>query len=274
MSVKIFFCYAHEDEPLLNKLKGHLLPLQRQGLIDVWHDRNIAPGSEWEEEIRRHLNEAEIILLLISPDFMNSDYCYGIEMKRAIDRHSRGVARVIPIILRPTYWEVEPLSGLQALPRDAKPVISPFWHSQDEAFLNIAEGIRQLVPIAKRSLGFISYRNDKEVIRNFVQIDEPLPVSLTFMFSLVEDNQRQASIHLMENSERLKVVDDIFKGTTFDEAIIDLPPKLSQGAKFEVTFELNRHGLLYITGRVPLTNTVSKAIFKSTKSIYKSIWTT
>lgn len=93
MAVKIFFCYAHEDEALLKKLKDHLMPLQRQRHIDVWHDRDITAGVEWEREINEHLNTAQIILLLVSSDFMGSDYCYGIEMKRAVPTAStkRGV---------------------------------------------------------------------------------------------------------------------------------------------------------------------------------------
>src|SRR5436309_328404 len=109
MAVKLFFCYAHEDEPLLNKLKSHLSPLQRQGLITVWYDRDISAGTEWNDEIDTHLRTADLILLLISPDFMASDYCYGIEMTRALERHKRREARVIPIILRPVYWQGEPL---------------------------------------------------------------------------------------------------------------------------------------------------------------------
>ena len=142
MPVKIFFCYAHEDEPLLNKLKAHLRPLQRQGLIDVWHDRDISAGTEWEQEINKHLNDAKIILLLVSPDFMDSDYCYGIEMKKALERHERGEAKVIPIILRPVYWQGL-LGKLQALPTDAKPVISSSWHYLDEAFFDVSECIRK-----------------------------------------------------------------------------------------------------------------------------------
>jgi len=80
MAIKIFFCYAHEDETLLNTLKKHLRPLQRQGLIDMWYDRDISAGTEWEHEITEQINTADIILLLISPDFMDSDYCYGTEM--------------------------------------------------------------------------------------------------------------------------------------------------------------------------------------------------
>src|SRR5258708_31258554 len=107
MAVKIFLCYAREDELLLNKLRAHLAPLKRQGLVDTWHDRNISAGSEWEHEINLHLNDAQIILLLISVDLMNSDYCYSIEMKRALERHRQGKARVIPVILRPAFWEVD-----------------------------------------------------------------------------------------------------------------------------------------------------------------------
>src|SRR5947209_3702140 len=113
MAVKIFFCYAHEDENLLNKLKTHLKPLQRQGLIDVWYDRDISAGTEWEWEINEQLRNAQLILLLVSPDFMNSDYCYGSEMKRAMERHEAGDARIIPILLRPVYWQEAPFSKLQ-----------------------------------------------------------------------------------------------------------------------------------------------------------------
>ena len=143
MAVKIFFCYAHEDEALLKKLKDHLMPLQRQRHIDVWHDRDITAGVEWEREINEHLNTAQIILLLVSADFMGSDYCYGIEMKRAVERHEQEEARVIPIILRHVYWQGEPLGKLQALPRDAIPVKS--WQDQDEALYNVVEGIHKVV---------------------------------------------------------------------------------------------------------------------------------
>jgi TIR domain/NB-ARC domain len=147
MAVKIFFCYAHEDEELLKKLKTHLRPLQRQGLIDVWHDRDIRAGAAWEQEISKHLNTAQIILLLVSPDFMDSDYCYGIEMTRALERHEAGEACVIPVILRPCDWQHDPaLGSLLVLPTDGKPLIT--WPSPpyyDTAFEDIAKGIRKVV---------------------------------------------------------------------------------------------------------------------------------
>jgi hypothetical protein len=143
MPVQIFCCYAHEDELLLNKLKSHLRPLQRQRLIDLWYDRDISAGTDWEQEITTRLDTAQIVLLLVSPSFMDSDYCYSVEMKRAIERHERGDVRIIPIILRPVYWHGSSLDKLQALPTNAKPVKS--WSDQDEAFYNVVEGIRKVI---------------------------------------------------------------------------------------------------------------------------------
>ena len=141
MPVKIFCCYSHADEVLLNQLKSHLKPLQRENLIDVWHDRDISAGTEWEVEIKKQLESAEIILLLVSPDFMNSDYCYSKELQQALERYKAGEAKVISIILRPVYWQGT-LGQLQVLPKDAVPVTDPLWHNVDRAFLNVVEGIR------------------------------------------------------------------------------------------------------------------------------------
>ena len=102
MSIKVFFCYAHEDEPLLKTLKKYLTPMQRQGLIALWYDRDISAGTAWEQEISEHLNTAQIILLLVSPDFMASDYCYSIEMKRALEPDFRSLGLIRPN-LQPIY---------------------------------------------------------------------------------------------------------------------------------------------------------------------------
>jgi hypothetical protein len=139
---KLFYSYAHEDEVLRDKLATHLKILQRQKKIEVWYDREIGAGAEWEAEVKHHLENDDIILLLISPDFIASDFCYDIEMQRAIERHDAGKAVVIPVILRPTDWGGAPFSKLQALPKDGKPVTR--WSDQDEAFTNIAEGVRKV----------------------------------------------------------------------------------------------------------------------------------
>src|SRR6266446_760551 len=146
-ALELFYSYAHEDEELRNQLDKHLSLLKRQGLIAGWHDRQISAGKEWAKEINTHLNTAHIILLLISADFLASNYCYSVEMERALERHEAGEARVIPIILRPVDWEHEPfLQKLQALPTDAKPVITwPSPPSYDTAFTDIVKGIRKVI---------------------------------------------------------------------------------------------------------------------------------
>jgi hypothetical protein len=138
--VEVFFSYSHADETLRDELAKHLKLLQRQGVIQAWHDRQITPGGEWKGEIDAHLESARIILLLVSPDYMASDYCWDVETKRAMERHEAGEAMVIPIALRPVDWHGAPFGKLQGLPKDIKPVTS--WPNQDEAFLNIAQGIR------------------------------------------------------------------------------------------------------------------------------------
>src|SRR5437588_2212501 len=144
-TIEIFCCYAREDQELLRNLKKHLMPLQRQALITIWSDTDINAGATWEEEINKHLTTAHIILLLVSPDFMDSEYCYSKEMKQAMQRHERGEARVIPIILRPTYWKGAPFDKLQALPTDAKPLTDQRWHTIDDALYDVAEQISTVV---------------------------------------------------------------------------------------------------------------------------------
>jgi tetratricopeptide (TPR) repeat protein len=141
--VEIFYSYAHKDETFRSKLETHLSLLQRQGLVTAWHDRHILPGADWAQAIDEHLERASVILLLISADFLASDYCYGIEMQRALERHQANEARVIPILLRPVDWKDAPFAHLQALPTDAKPIST--WRNRDAALTDVAAGIRRVI---------------------------------------------------------------------------------------------------------------------------------
>lgn len=141
--VEIFYSYSHKDERMQDKLKSHLTLLKRRGVITGWHDRQIGAGEEWRDAIDEHLDSAGVILLLVSSDFLASDYCYDIELKRAMERHEEKTARVIPIILRPCDWTDAPFGKLQALPTNGKPVTT--WGNPDEAYLNIAKGISAAV---------------------------------------------------------------------------------------------------------------------------------
>jgi hypothetical protein len=138
-ALKVFYCYARKDSILRDELEKHLAPLRQGGLITTWYDREILPGQNWEQEINRHLNSADIVLLLVSPSFIHSNYCYGIEMRRALERHQKKEIIVIPVILRPVEWEDTPMKALQALPTDGKPIT--LWRNRDEAFRDVVMGV-------------------------------------------------------------------------------------------------------------------------------------
>lgn len=161
--ISVFYSYSHRDEILRDELRKHLNVLERSGFIKEWHDRQILAGDVWDRQISEHLERAQLILLLISVDFLASKYCVDVEMTRALDRHDQGQARVIPVLLRPVTWTVlERLSRLQALPKDALPVM--LWPNQDLAFENICEGILAMV-IAWRSGSESSAAGSQEIAR-------------------------------------------------------------------------------------------------------------
>ena len=157
--VTLVFSYSHKDSDFRDELEVHLAALKRQGVIDTWHDRRIGAGREFDEEIRRNFDQADIILLLISPYFIASDYCYDIEMKRAMERHEQGVARVIPVILEPCDWQKLPFGKLIATPTDGKP-ISKFPNKHD-GFLEVTRAIRK----AAEDLGGIVKEKPAETVR-------------------------------------------------------------------------------------------------------------
>src|SRR5882724_4531709 len=141
--VNIFVSYSHIDKRLRRKLENHLSSLKYQGVIKTWYDGIIKPGDEWDKAVQDNLEAAKIILLLISDDFMASRYIREVEIKRALERHDAGEARVIPIILRKCIWQIEEFSKLEALPEEGKAVTS--WPNRDNAFTNVAEGIHRIV---------------------------------------------------------------------------------------------------------------------------------
>lgn len=141
--INIFCSYSHNDSKLKDKLKKHLSSLLNKDYIGFWHDKEIQAGEEWEKKIDEHLHQAQIIIFLISADFLYSHYCFHIEAKKAMELHQERNARVIPIILRPCDWQSEIFAKLQALPENGKPITT--WENQDSAFTDIAEQIRNVV---------------------------------------------------------------------------------------------------------------------------------
>lgn len=149
---KLFFSYSHKDESLRNELETHLAMLKREGNIESWHDRRILVGDDFANIIDEEINRADIILLLVSPYFLDSNYCYEIEMMRALERNAEGTARIIPIILEHCDWLSSPLGELMATPKDGIPISK--YPNQHEAFLEVVNSIRdalKVMPIASAS---------------------------------------------------------------------------------------------------------------------------
>ncbi len=137
---RLFISYSHADDEHRKRLELHLASLRREGLIAPWHDRMIPAGTEWAATIDRNLAEADIVLLLVSADFVASDYCFDKELQLALERRARGEAMVIPVFVEPTDFAGLPFAKLQGLPRDGKPV--SMWANRDEAWLDVVKGIR------------------------------------------------------------------------------------------------------------------------------------
>ncbi len=142
-AINIFVSYSHVDENYRKELEKHLSILRRSGIIRDWHDRQIRPGEEWELTIDQHLRSADVILLLISPDFVASEYCWGNEMSLAMDFHENGSATVVPILIRPIDFDGAPFAKLQMLPKDARPVA--LWSSHDEAWAHVTGALRKMI---------------------------------------------------------------------------------------------------------------------------------
>ena len=137
--INLFYSYAHEDESSCEEVMRSLEPLRAEGIVSEWYDRQISPGENWRIQISDNLARSKIVLLMISPDFLASDYCMGVELKQALERHWERQCRIVPIILRSCPWTNTRFGSFQALPRDGKPVTK--WSNEAEALSSITEGI-------------------------------------------------------------------------------------------------------------------------------------
>ena len=141
--MKVFISYSHKDKAALERLHTHLAVLRRNGHIEEWFDRDILAGRKINAEVAERLESSRLFLLLVSPDFLASDYCMEREMVRALERNRSGNARVIPIIIEPCDWASTPLRDLKALPQDGKPVSD--WTNENNAYLNIVQELRRVL---------------------------------------------------------------------------------------------------------------------------------
>ncbi|MCX6583424.1 MAG: AAA family ATPase [Candidatus Aminicenantes bacterium] len=181
-SVKLFIAYSYKDEPLFEKLKNHLIPLELAGIIDFWYNRKIEGAEDWGQCISENLETADIFLFLNSSDFLASRYVNGAEVKRALERHHAGEAEILPVILRKCSWEYTPYSNLQWLPANMEPYASKKWDSEDDYFYVIVQGLTGVInkkkskpatlPNEPQGLPLDVQFFDKLIANNFVYVDK------------------------------------------------------------------------------------------------------
>lgn len=184
--ITLFYSYVDEDKIYQQELEKRLIVLRRQGLITDWHARRIDVGMIKQQEIDIHIQSANIILLLISPDYLASDYYFGYEMQLALIRHANKEILIVPVILRPCEWDETPLVNFSVLPTDCKPISQ--WRDRDHAFLDVVRGIRKIIqPFQDKPLSGslrLTYRERlsetleypsslQSIARNFSAIDRP-----------------------------------------------------------------------------------------------------
>ncbi len=141
--IDVFIAYSHSDLPYKDELKKFLRPLLREERISLWDDFDIEAGQDWDAKIKERLYGADLVLLLVSADSLASDYFYGKEVKVSLERHARGEAIVVPVILRHCDWTATPLGSLEALPEKGRPVVE--WPTRDQAFQDITSRLRRVV---------------------------------------------------------------------------------------------------------------------------------
>ena len=223
--IELFYSYAQADEELRQEIEKHLSHLVQQRQITAWHQQKILPGTNRVQEIDTHLNTAQIILLLVSSDFLASDYCYRTEMQRALERHKAQRACVIPILLRPVDWQGTPFVELEPLPTNHKPITS--WSNQDEALLDVALGIRHAVETFKTLPGVQVQQEVKQLEQQPTSqspsingLDRPATVFLSYAH---EDTEEVRDLQLRLNVRGVRCwrdVDDMLTGSQFENEII------------------------------------------------------
>ncbi len=147
--VRIFVSYSHRDADARARLETHLAPLKREG-VTTWFDGDLNAGDKLDTGIARALRNAHVFVGLLSPDYLASNYCWKIEYKRAMGRRANGTMRVVAVVLRPCDWKSTTAAGFKLLPEDGREVTR--WRSADDAFLNVAQGIRRVVADVRKQM--------------------------------------------------------------------------------------------------------------------------
>lgn len=218
--IKIFYSYSHADEDLKNELDKHLAMLKRNELIDVWNDRALVAGQDWDESIKRELLAADIIISLISADFLSSNYIWDVELKEAMRRNEAKEAVLVSVILRPCEWKDAPFAKWQLLPRNALPVVK--WPDIDSAFVNVVKGLKQVIDLVKK-------RKEDFPVKGQTESTDPVKVESFRAYGreLIKYNMQDKLLLLMETH--------IQEGESMDDRILLLASRWDTLKKYKLS---------------------------------------
>lgn len=203
--IKVFISYAKEDTSFMHELTKHLKVFEKNNIIEIWHDALIAPGENWKEEIKVHIQDAHVIILLISADFMASDYIDNIEISKSLDRSRKRETVIIPIIIRPTNYSSLEISKYQALPKDGKPVST--WVDKDEAWVDITNQLKKLFD--SLSEGKIKLEESKIFNVNKSNIERP-PDSIIQIKKLIGEGKLKKALEVSLEILKASQEDDLY----------------------------------------------------------------
>ncbi len=143
LTIYISHAFVPNDRKLCVRLKKSLQSLAHSIPLIIWSRDDLQAGQNMDEQCYIHLTNAELIIFLLSADFFQSDYLYHVEIETALKRYEAGEAKVISILLRPTYWEKTSLSQIPILPKSKKPIT--LWRNQEEAIFYITKEVSEEV---------------------------------------------------------------------------------------------------------------------------------
>lgn len=246
MAAKIFISYSHRDEKFKDDLQIGLASLKNNGHIAAWDDRAILAGEEWDHQIKDALYQADIIILLVSPDFLASRYVREQEIKIAMERHHdpADFAVVVPVIIRPSDWKGNAFSQLQALPKNSKPITS--WSNYDEAMLDVVAGIKKLVMPKTDS-------SEKSGPRS-------IATSPTDILPALEKLDTGALKNLIGTGKTKKVIDILLADQSLDEHIRNQVLMLKN--QFGTTKEKQIMGILSDTDAKQINNRINYGLLQ------------
>lgn len=231
--VKVFISYAHKDEQYKEELTKRLKPYESRNIIEAWDDRKMLPGQDWHTEINNRLQWANVILYLVSPDFMASDYINDVELAKAMERHHTGEQRLVPIIIRPSDLSILDISKFQAVPKNAKPVTT--FNNQDEAWLDVITALSKLFSAIKEgSIELKSRANGSAAVAN-TPSDSVAPNATDFQTiqTLIQKSRLEEAI------ERMLVITATEKYAYHNNSVIMQSGALSELKRKETNFVIS-----------------------------------